>query len=270
MDDLILLAVGIVVGTIGTLVGVGGGFLLVPILLFLYPDDPPSVTTSTSLAVVFINAVSGSIAYARLGRIDYRTGLILASITIPGSILGALTTTRIDREVFTAIFSLVLIAIALLLFRRPAARERSGMATRHRWKRRIVDRTGAAYDWSFPLPLAMALALLVGFLSSLLGIGGGVIQVPAFILLFNFPTYIATATSQFMLVIMSATGSLTHIASGEFGEAARRTLVLAPGVIVGSQIGAWLARRLKPALIARLLAALMIVAALRLLTAQLW
>jgi uncharacterized membrane protein YfcA len=268
MDDLLLLLIGVVVGAVGTLVGVGGGFLLVPVLLFLYPEDSPNVIASTSLAIVFINSVSGSVAYARQRRIDYRSGILLALASIPGSIIGALLTSQIDRGSFTMIFAALLIAIAALLFLRPVARERAGAETKHRWRREIVDQAGHVYRYSFPLGPALALSAGIGLISSLLGIGGGFIQVPLFILLFNFPTYIATATSQFMLAIMSLSGSLTHVAAGDFADAARRTAILAPGVIVGSQFGAWLSRRMRPAAIARLLAVLMVLVALRMLFAQ--
>jgi uncharacterized membrane protein YfcA len=268
MDDVLLLLVGVVVGAIGTLVGAGGGFLLVPVLLFLYPDDPPGVITSTSLAVVFINAVSGSVAYGLQGRIDYKVGIVLALATIPGAVGGALLTTAIARGPFTIIFGLVLLAIAILLFRRPAARERTSGDPAHGWRRTLVDRAGHVYLYSVPLPLALPLSAAVGLFSSLLGIGGGFIQVPLFILLFNFPTYVATATSQFMLAVMSLSGTTTHLLTGDFADAARRTLVLAPGVIVGSQFGAWLSRRMRPAAIARLLAVMLALVALRMLSDQ--
>jgi uncharacterized membrane protein YfcA len=119
-----------------------------------------------------------------------------------------------------------------------------------------------------PLPLALPLSAAVGLFSSLLGIGGGFIQVPIFILLFNFPTYVATATSQFMLGVMSLSGTTTHLIAGDFADAARRTVVLAPGVIVGSQFGAWLSRRMRPAAIARLLAVMLALVAIRMLSDQ--
>lgn len=268
MNEVLLLLVGVVVGAVGTLVGAGGGFLLVPVLLFLYPDDPPDVITSTSLAVVFVNAVSGSVAYGMQRRIDYRVGIVLALATVPGAIIGALLTTKIDRGVFTVIFGLVLLAIAALLFRRPVARQRSGGDLLHGWRRTLVDRSGQVYLYAVPLRLALPLSLGIGFFSSLLGIGGGFIQVPLFILLFNFPTYVATATSQFMLAVMSLSGTTTHLLAGDFADAAQRTAVLAPGVIVGSQFGAWLSRRMRPAAIARLLAVLLAATATRMLLSR--
>ena len=75
-------------------------FVLVPMLILLYPQESPEVITSISLAVVFFNALSGSLAYMRLKRVDYRSGLLFAAATIPGAILGALTTSFIPRPLF--------------------------------------------------------------------------------------------------------------------------------------------------------------------------
>ena len=86
------IALGLVVGAYGTLIGAGGGFVLMPLLLLLYPHETPEKLTSISLAIVFLNALSGSGAYARMKRIDYKSGLIFAGATIPGAILGALNT----------------------------------------------------------------------------------------------------------------------------------------------------------------------------------
>jgi len=71
------------VGTYGTIIGGGGGFILVPLLVFLFPDDGPSMITAASLAVVCVNAASGTIAYAVQRRISYRAGILFAAATIP-------------------------------------------------------------------------------------------------------------------------------------------------------------------------------------------
>ncbi|HEY3168403.1 MAG TPA: sulfite exporter TauE/SafE family protein, partial [Candidatus Binatia bacterium] len=93
-----LLPLGILIGAFGTLIGAGGGFILVPILLLLYPDENTELITSISLAVVFFNALSGSWAYSRMGRIDYKSGMIFAVATIPGAILGAVSTAYVPRH----------------------------------------------------------------------------------------------------------------------------------------------------------------------------
>ena len=79
MSTFALFLLGLIVGAFGTLIGAGGGFLLVPVLLILYPHLEPEVVTAISLAVVFLNATSGSVAYGRMQKIDYRTGWIFAA-----------------------------------------------------------------------------------------------------------------------------------------------------------------------------------------------
>ena len=91
---------GIVIGAYGTIIGAGGGFVLMPILLLLYPEQSPELLTAISLAVVFFNASSGSAAYARMKRIDYKSGIIFSIATIPGAILGSISTSYINRNVF--------------------------------------------------------------------------------------------------------------------------------------------------------------------------
>jgi len=78
------------VGTYGTLVGAGGGSVLVPILLILLPKETPATVTAISLAVVFFNAYSGTIAYMRMGRIDYRAGTLFSLAGLPGAVLGTM------------------------------------------------------------------------------------------------------------------------------------------------------------------------------------
>src|SRR5690349_9856703 len=95
-----LLPLGLAIGAFGTLIGAGGGFILVPILLLVYPDEPTELITSISLAVVFFNASSGSWAYSRMKRVDYKSGVIFAIATIPGAILGAVSTAYVPRGAF--------------------------------------------------------------------------------------------------------------------------------------------------------------------------
>ena len=79
-----LLPLGLLIGAFGTLIGAGGGFILVPILLLMYPHENTELITGISLAVVFFNALSGSWAYSRMKRIDYKSGIIFSLATIPG------------------------------------------------------------------------------------------------------------------------------------------------------------------------------------------
>lgn len=239
-----LVPVGFIIGAYGTLIGAGGGFVLVPFLLLLYPTESPEIITSISLAVVFFNALSGSVAYARSGRIDYQSGALFAVATIPGAILGALTTTYIPRRVFDVMLGLLMIVGAVFLLWRPHKEQSArGRETQRSLVRNLVEVNGTAHTFSYTPSIGVGLSLVVGYLSSLLGIGGGIIHVPALVHLLNFPVHIATATSHFVLAIMALTGTLVHIITGTFHHGIRRTIALSLGVLPGAQLGAWLSHR---------------------------
>ncbi|HEY9286540.1 MAG TPA: sulfite exporter TauE/SafE family protein [Candidatus Dormibacteraeota bacterium] len=247
-------AVGIAVGSYGTLIGAGGGFVLVPILLFVYPSASPAQVTAVSLAVVFVNAASGSLGYYRLRRADYRTGIILAVATLPGAVLGALVVGAVPRRAFNLILGILLILVSLLLLVQPHGRIPLLVRSRFTVTRILVDADQNQYEYRFNLGLVALLSTLIGFLSSLLGIGGGIIHVPLLTIFFAFPAHVAAATSQFVLMIMAATGSVTHLLHHDYGSLFGVTLALAVGVLVGAQVGARLSRRIGASLIIRLLA----------------
>ncbi|MHB9099305.1 MAG: sulfite exporter TauE/SafE family protein [Syntrophales bacterium] len=244
LEYLWLIPLGFVVGTYGTLIGAGGGFVLVPFLLILYPRETPETITSISLAVVFFNALSGSVAYARMKRIEYRSGLIFSAATIPGAILGALVTAYLSRRLFDTIFGLLLMAASVYLTIKPGVHVKQVWPCPPNHRECIMtDANGTTHRFSYHQRLGIVVSMAVGFLSSLLGIGGGVIHVPVLVQLLNFPIHIATATSHFVLTNMALTGTLTHIATGAFAHGIRRTILLAVGVMLGAQLGARLSDR---------------------------
>ena len=235
-DALWLLPLGFVVGAFGTLIGAGGGFILVPVLLLLYPNEAPATITSISLIVVFFNALSGSIVYARAKKIEYQTGVTFALAAIPGSIFGAVTTASINRQKFDLLFGALLSIFSVLLLVRPG-RKSGGGETKG-------SRTEISRLSSLKLALGAVLSTGLGFLSSFLGIGAGFIYVPAFIYILDFPVHTATATSLFTLAFMSFTGTATHLFAGPLHHGMNLALMLTPGVVLGAQLGARLSRRL--------------------------
>ncbi len=238
-----LIPLGLVTGTYATLVGLGGGFVIVPLLLMLYPNINPEVVTSISLAVVCVNASSGTWAYVRMKRIDYHSGIIFAVASIPGAVLGAIITAYIPRPLFETLFGVIMIGLSVFLFVQPERKSTTD-----------ANDQPAASPQSSPKMLWIGIGLFVGFLSSLLGIGGGIILVPLMIYLLRFPVFIATATSLFILAISSLSGTLTHLISGNLSQGIWQIAFLAPGVILGSQIGARLSSRMQGVWIIRALA----------------
>ena len=257
LPDPVLLILGVVVGAFGTLVGAGGGFVLVPLLALLEPALATAAVTGVSLAVVAFNATSGALAYARDRRVDYRSGIPFALATLPGSVLGAIITQYLDRRWFDIAFSVLLVALAGLLITRGEAVPRAELAEGSgRWHRHreLTDRAGTLHRYRVHMPTGVAISFVVGFASSLLGIGGGIIHVPVLIGVLGFPTHIATATSHFVLAIMATAGTITHIVAGDLVGLERQTILLGVGAVVGAQLGARLSTKVHGLLIVRALA----------------
>jgi hypothetical protein len=257
-----LIPLGFAVGAYGTFIGAGGGFVLMPVLLLLYPGERSDALAAISLAVVFFNAASGSIAYGRMRRIDYKSGLILAAATIPGAVFGAMTTGYIPRREFDAVMGIVMTAVSAYLLWRPVPEtgRPAGAAAGAISQDESIHRLG-----TYNLPLGVGLSFIVGYLSSVLGIGGGIIHVPALVNLLGFPVHVATATSHFILAFMSLAGTAVHAATGVLEEGLGRAAMLAVGVVAGAQVGAWLSGRARGPWIIRGLAAALAVVGVRVL-----
>ncbi len=237
-----------------------------PILFLLHPDETPSTITGITLTVAFFNAFSGSIAYGRLKRIDFRSGLLFASVGIPGSIIGASITSYLSRGVFQIIFGVILLLAATYLIFKPTRKDNAGMI-KGDWLRQLTDIHGNTVTYTYRRSAGIIIAFFIGVISGMLGIGGGIIHVPALTQVLGFPVHIATATSHFVVSTTTLAASVTHVVkgnlSGSFGEMA----VLSAGAIVGAQIGARISHRVPGKIIVRLLAVALSIVALRLLIA---
>lgn len=266
LETAILLALlGVAVGAFGTLLGAGGGFVLSPVLLLVYPHDSPRTIAAISLTAVFFNAGSGTVAYLRQRRVDWRSGSVFAAATIPGAVGGALLTGVVSRRVFDGLMGGVLALLALWLL--GGDRWRPVPPRRGVRRRLLVDRDGLLYEYDVPIWRGALYSVGVGFVSSFLGIGGGVIHVPLLVRALGFPTHVATATSHYVLAWMAGVGTLTHIVSGSFagGVGVRRAIAISAGVVVGAQAGALVSRRVHGRTIEWILAVALLGLAVRLL-----
>lgn len=270
MDNaIVLLIVGLLIGTVGTLIGAGGGFLLVPLLIFTHPHLKPEIITAISIAIVASNAISGSVAYARAKRIDYKAGILFALFTIPGSILGVYVTKYIPPHTFNIIFGIILIALSLFLFIKNNAAasiggEANGPGLTHQI---LIDRQRTVFEYAYSKYIGIMVSVLVGFLSPLLGIGGGIIHVPAMVHWLRFPVYVATATSHFILAIMSTVSIVVHALQGNYNDPAVLHMIiwLAIGTVIGAQAGALLSHKIKTTVIIKALAVCLGLVGIRLL-----
>lgn len=249
------------------MIGAGGGFLLTPILLICYPSMSAQSVTAISMTTVFFNSSSGSSAYAYMKRIDYKTGIMFAIATLPGSIIGTILTTMIDRNVFDVIFGgfmLVFAAVIILKNRMGNCSAPVDQKGQFRTVRQLVDRDGNKAYFSFNLLAGILISVFVGFLSGLLGIGGGIVHVPALIFL-GFPAHFATATSHFVLVFSSLSSLLAHLKDGSLLNNVSMSLSIACGTVIGAQIGARVSKRIKGSVIMLCLAAALVFAGVRIL-----
>jgi uncharacterized membrane protein YfcA len=256
--------IGFAVGAYGTLVGAGGGSVLVPVLLFMLPGAESATVTAISLAVVFFNAYSGTIAYIQLGRVDYRAGTLFAVAGVPGAILGALLVHDMPRWLFDPVFGTLLVVVGVYLFASP-----------------LGGQGEDEHDTAPPTDTQMFVGSVgsgyIAVLSSLLGIGGGIIHVPFLIRALRMPPHTATATSHFVLSFMALTGTVTHIVTRAFEPAkwdgpspVSLTMYLAVGVMMGAPLGAAVSTRMKGSFIVRALALALCLVGLRLLATQVW
>jgi len=259
--DVAAFVFGTLVGAIGTMVGVGGGFVIVPVVALLEPAWSTRTVTAFSLAVVCANACGGTSAYLRQRRVDVRSVAWFALAAIPGVFLGVFGANQFERGWFDKVFGALLGAMAIALAFAPHAASGHGFGTT---RRELVDEDGHRYAWSFSMRIGLAGSVLVGVVSALFGIGGGPIQVPFLISLLNFPEHVATATSHGVLAITSLVATVIHVAQGDYAGDYVQVLCTAAGALIGAPIGARVSKLISGRVLVRILAGMLAFIALRL------
>ncbi len=259
------LVMGLGVGLLGTLVGAGGGFILTPLLLLIFTDQPSETIAATSLSVVCLNALSGSIAYYRQKRIDMKTSVSFALAGSVGAVIGVFTTSEVARGPFDFLLGLALLVLCISLINPPPPLEATRSGSGGLAHRRIVDSQGKVYEYAFRFRLGAFLSSIVGFLATFLGIGGGPMHVPLMIRILRIPPHIATATSQCELLFTTALAVAVHFILGNLYAMKSIVLPLAIGIIVGAQAGASISHKVKSITLTRILVVLMTLVSLQLL-----
>ena len=241
-----MIGIGAAAGAVGSITGVGGGVLITPALTFI--GFTSSQAASTSLIAVTSTSASSTIAYSKQKRIDYAIGLKMVALSIPGAITGALLSNEVSNENFKAYFAIILIVTGLYIaYKNSIVKEQSPKASK-----------STALDLLF-----YAGSFAAGIVSSLFGIGGGIIFVPLMILLLRMTMLRAGPTSQLILLISSTVGVLTHAILGHPDYV--HGSFLAIGAFVGGQVGARLSHRIEESILKKLLSIILIGAAIKLL-----
>ena len=261
----LLVIVGLVIGCYGTIVGIGGGPLIVPILIFFYGWDNEFLV-ATSLFVVFLNALSGSIGYAAQKRIDYSGGIKLSLAALPGAFLSGMIHNTFKVPMFDVFFGifLLLLAVWLIVGAKKLEDTERRVPVKKFGNRHVAftDSFGIPYDFYVNDKLGIYLNLALGFFVGFLGIGGGVFQVPIMLFLLLYPAHLATATSHFITATTCLFALLPHIFYGNIMFASAMPIGI--GVIVGAQIGARLANKINSRVLIYLFVIVLVVFALEL------
>ncbi|GAC1493179.1 MAG: sulfite exporter TauE/SafE family protein [Vulcanimicrobiaceae bacterium] len=255
-----LFVIGILASFLGSIVGLGGGFIAIPVLRLVFHLSP-ALTAGTSLFLVTANVASASLNFLRQRRVDVRLGVTMGLLGIPGSILGAVALRHFTVPGFDVAYAIILIVFAVDLFRRGSPGV-PGPAQRMPWGRSRVfhdPMSGRAYAYEESMPLAAGAGVATGFLSSFFGIGGGILVVPLLLRGFLMPPHIVSATSHFVILLSSPFGLIAHGFANDIDWA--YALPLAAGGLVGAQFGAETARRISSHVLVRTLAIVMLAAA---------
>lgn len=241
---LALILTGIGASFIGSIVGLGGGFIAVPVLRLGF-HLAPGVVAASSLVLVFANSASAGTYYALQGRVAWKIVLWVALAAIPGSVLGAYLSARVSGPVFDILYALFLTAVAIDVIRSAARKNgaRSGVARGERPTRWLLIPAG----------------LVVGFVSSLFGIGGGVIVIPFLLYATNEEMHTVAATSTAIIALTVPVGIVTQLLQGDV--LLFPALALGAGGLIGGQAGAVFSTRISSKQLSLVLAIALVAAA---------
>ena len=234
LKHLLIFLTTLAAGFLGSMLGVGGGFLMVPIFVLLL-KIPMHQAVALSLVAISGTAISSSTIYISRKLVNFRVGAILESATILGAAIGPNIALKLEAEVLEFIFGSVLLYVTYRMWVRREDGESDGMVV------------GPSYiRWTTSLLGAFSAGLIAG----MIGIGGGTLKVPIMYLILGVPMRIAVATSQFMISLTSVTSSSIYILSGLVNL--DTGLAAITGSISGAQLGSRMGLRLKSHQIRRL------------------
>jgi len=239
IDQLWIVLLGFAAGILGSMIGLGGGIIVVPVLTFL--GLPPTVAASNSLFAALSNATASTISYSRQKRIDFSLGIKLGILSIPGTVLGAVASANVAHDIFKILFGFVLIASAAYIFLRKKIET----------KEKTLSKQMAIFT--------VCASFFAGIISSFFGIGGGIVFVPLMVVGMGMAMKKAAPTSQLVLLFASLSGVVVHSILGhpDFLQSG----LLAVGSFFGGLVGARLSLRLRERYLQILVTVVILIAA---------
>lgn len=263
MDFLLLFFIGIIAGTIGSLVGLGGGIIIVPALLFLqslgilgHSLEHQNIVAISLMAIIF-TSLSSSISNYRNNKIDIKSGLIFFIGVGPAVILGTIASEYIDERQFYILFGLLMFLTTYLITIKDKIKpvKLKCNMIRH------CEFDGLQYEYSYNIYLGIIISAVAGFIAGLFGIGGGSIFVPMMLILFKFPIQVATATSMFIILMLSIVGSISHIFLGNI--IISYVIFIGIGAYIGGAIGPIISSRVSSKTLINILKLVIVIIAIQ-------
>ena len=265
---LLLISVGLLAGTIGSLVGLGGGIIIVPSLLFLGSSTgiigalTPQVAVGVSTVIMIFTGLASTLSYLKHKVVDYKAGLIFFAGSAPGGIIGAYVNKILNVDAFSLYFGLFMVLMAIVLLVKDKLRPMVFKPGTGKIIKTYENKNGQTSTYGYHPLVAISISFVVGISSGLFGIGGGSLMVPVMMLVFFFPPHVAVATSMFMVFLSSITNSITHISLGNVNWPYAFALI--PGAWIGAKLGAFINTRLNSSALENMLKIVLIIIGLRL------
>jgi uncharacterized membrane protein YfcA len=263
---LLLVVGGGIAGSIGAMLGLGGGVFLVPFLTLVF-DLPMHQAVATSILAVIATSSAGAAMNMERRVVNLRLGMVLEISTVIGAIFGGVTANMLSGQVLSRIFATLLLVVSfLMIWRVRHFRQDHSPAEEGGFPASYKDEsTGALISYSAKrVPLVSLIALIAGNISGLLGVGGGIFKVPAMNMISGVPMKAATATSNFMIGVTAAASAFIYFAHGHLNPFIVSPAVL--GVLGGSFLGIKINRRIKGSLLTWMFAGVLLIISVRMFT----
>ncbi|OIO07373.1 MAG: hypothetical protein AUJ52_10450 [Elusimicrobia bacterium CG1_02_63_36] len=260
----LLFASGAFTGTLGAILGLGGGVFLVPALVLGFGVPIRDAAAAGLVAVIATSSAAAAVNTGR-GLVNIRLGMVLETATVSGAVAGGVAAAFLPARVIIGVFGALLAAVTVLLWREPAAHDPDAADSDGLFPDEYHDPSlGRTVRYSVRrIGAAMGTAFFAGNLSGLLGVGGGVVKVPVLHLFCGMPIKAAAATSNFMIGVTGAAGAVTYAMHG--GLDSSLCGIVALGVLSGSTAGARIAPHLPARAIRRVFALLTLLLSIQML-----
>lgn len=268
VNAFLLLGLGGIVGVLSGMFGVGGGFLMTPLLFFI--GIPPAVAVATEANQIVASSFSGVLAHFRRKTVDFRMGTVLLIGGLIGAALGVQLFNMLRQMgqvdllvklcyvVFLGVIGSLMFVESLRAIRRAKTPGAGPLRKKHNWIHalpfKMKFRTSGLYISVIPPVL---IGLFVGVLAAIMGVGGGFVMVPAMIYLLGMPTKVVIGTSLFQIIFVTAFTTIMHATTNYTVDMALAVLLLIGGVI-GAQIGTRIGVKMKAEQLRILLAILVL------------